>query len=49
MVTHDLRMVTFVDKVVRMVDGRILDVLIEREEIEALAKTSREKARPTPA
>jgi putative ABC transport system ATP-binding protein len=44
MVTHDLRMVSFVDKVIRMVDGRVLDVLTERAEIEGLAQTGREMA-----
>jgi putative ABC transport system ATP-binding protein len=48
MVTHDLRMVSFVDKVIRMVDGRILGILSDRAEIDALAESRREPA-PHPA
>jgi len=44
MVTHDLRMVSFVDKVIRMLDGRILGVLDDRAEILALAESRREPA-----
>ncbi len=40
MVTHDLRMVKFVDKVVQMVDGRIANVIDDRIAIDALAETS---------
>jgi putative ABC transport system ATP-binding protein len=39
MVTHDLRMVHYVDKVIRMVDGQIAEVLEERTAIEKLAGT----------
>jgi putative ABC transport system ATP-binding protein len=38
MVTHDLRMCAYVDKVVRMQDGKISQVLTGRDEIDALAK-----------
>ncbi|MDX1435196.1 MAG: ABC transporter ATP-binding protein [Anaerolineales bacterium] len=37
MVTHDLRMVRFVDKVIQMEDGKIVSVLEDREQIDALA------------
>jgi putative ABC transport system ATP-binding protein len=40
MVTHDLRMCKYVDKVVQMVDGRIARVITERADIERLAGTS---------
>lgn len=40
MVTHDLRMCRYVDRVVQMVDGRINRVAVERSEIDALAETS---------
>jgi putative ABC transport system ATP-binding protein len=38
MVTHDLRMCRFVDRVIQMVDGRINRVITERSEIDALAE-----------
>jgi putative ABC transport system ATP-binding protein len=41
MVTHDLRMVKYVDKVIQMVDGKVAQVIIHRHEIERLAGTSR--------
>lgn len=37
MVTHDLRMVRYTDAVVRMMDGRMVDVLRESQAIERLA------------
>lgn len=37
MVTHDLRMCRFVDKVVRMRDGKIRQIVTDRAEIDALA------------
>jgi putative ABC transport system ATP-binding protein len=37
MVTHDLRMVRYVDKVIQLVDGKIAQVLTDCENIEALA------------
>ena len=40
MVTHDLRMCRFVDKVIQMVDGRINRIIAERAEIDALAESS---------
>jgi putative ABC transport system ATP-binding protein len=40
MVTHDLRMCKYVDKVVQMVDGKIARVITERAEIDLLAGTS---------
>lgn len=37
MVTHDLRMCRYVDKVIRMVDGKVHQILTNRAEIDALA------------
>lgn len=37
MVTHDLRMCKYVDRVIRMMDGKISQILTERAEIDALA------------
>ena len=39
MVTHDLRMCRYVDRVVQMVDGHITHVISERAEIDALANS----------
>jgi putative ABC transport system ATP-binding protein len=41
MVTHDLRMCKYVDMVIRMVDGRINQILTARTEIDALANLHR--------
>ncbi len=38
MVTHDLRMVQYVDRVLQMRDGKLVKVFEERKEILALAK-----------
>lgn len=38
MVTHDLRMCRYVDKVIRMVDGEVNQILVDRREIEQLAE-----------
>ena len=40
MVTHDLRMCKYVDKVVQMVDGKLAHVITDRAEIDALADNS---------
>ena len=40
MVTHDLRMTRYVDKVIHMLDGKITNILTDRQQIEILAKTS---------
>ncbi len=40
MVTHDLRMCKYVDKVIQMVDGQIARIITERDEINLLAGTS---------
>jgi putative ABC transport system ATP-binding protein len=37
MVTHDLRMCRYVDKVIQMVDGKITSIVGDRAEIDALA------------
>ena len=37
MVTHDLRMCQFVDRVIQMMDGRIADVIDDRDRIASLA------------
>ncbi len=41
MVTHDLRMTKYVDKVIQMVDGKVAQVIRERDAIERLAGTSK--------
>ena len=38
MVTHDLRMCKYVDRVIQMVDGKISQILTDRQEIAAMAK-----------
>ena len=40
MVTHDLRMCRYVDRVIQMVDGRISGIISERAEIDALAESA---------
>jgi len=40
MVTHDLRMCKYVDKVIQMVDGKIARVITERSAIDTLAGSS---------
>jgi putative ABC transport system ATP-binding protein len=40
MVTHDLRMTRFVDKVIQMVDGKVRHMIDRPEQIETLARTS---------
>lgn len=37
MVTHDLRMVGYVDKVIQMIDGKLDNIITDRDEIEAMA------------
>jgi putative ABC transport system ATP-binding protein len=37
MVTHDLRMVPYVDRVLKMVDGKLESIITDRREIEAMA------------
>ena len=46
MVTHDLRMCKYVDKVVQMVDGKIAHIITDRAEINALANHSEFDAKP---
>ena len=46
MVTHDLRMCKYVDKVVQMVDGKLARVITERAEINALANHSEFEHQP---
>lgn len=46
MVTHDLRMCKYVDKVVQMVDGKIAHIITERAEIDALANHSEFESKP---
>ena len=40
MVTHDLRMTKYVDRVIHMVDGKVTNILNDSEQIDVLAKTS---------
>jgi len=42
MVTHDLRMCKFVDKVIQMLDGKVLRVIEDRAEIAALANLGKQ-------
>ena len=46
MVTHDLRMCKYVDKVVQMVDGKIAHIITDRAEIDALANHSEFESKP---
>ncbi len=46
MVTHDLRMCKYVDKVVQMVDGKLARVITDRAEIDALANNSEYETQP---
>jgi putative ABC transport system ATP-binding protein len=39
MVTHDLRMTRYVDKVIQMVDGKLTRILEDRQQIDLLART----------
>lgn len=49
MVTHDLRMCRYVDRVIQMMDGKIVNVLSTRAEIDALAGSlGHEPATTTP-
>jgi putative ABC transport system ATP-binding protein len=41
MVTHDLRMCKYVDKVIQMVDGKVARVITDQQAIETLAGTSK--------
>jgi putative ABC transport system ATP-binding protein len=40
MVTHDLRMVAYTDKVIQMKDGKVFEVLEDKEKIREFAKSS---------
>jgi putative ABC transport system ATP-binding protein len=40
MVTHDLRMCRYVDRVIQMVDGKVSRIISDRSEIDALAEQS---------
>lgn len=40
MVSHDLRMTKYVDKVIQMVDGKVTRLLTDRSQIDLLARTS---------
>ena len=47
MVTHDLRMCRYVDRVIQMMDGKLDGIISDREEIEALAGLETHSLRPT--
>lgn len=49
MVTHDLRMVQFADRVIQMLDGKVARVLETRQEIEALAAIGQQNTSSQPA
>lgn len=42
MVTHDLRMCQFVDKVIQMIDGKIAQVIEDKADIDAMAAAGRQ-------
>lgn len=46
MVTHDLRMCIYVDRVIQLVDGRLVRVVSDRAEIEALTNAGKPVAKP---
>ncbi|MBK6432505.1 MAG: ABC transporter ATP-binding protein [Anaerolineae bacterium] len=46
MVTHDLRMVPFADRVIQMLDGKLARIITDRAEITALAGTGRGERPP---
>jgi putative ABC transport system ATP-binding protein len=46
MVTHDLRMCVYVDRVIQIVDGRLVRTISDPGEIEALADAGKPVARP---
>jgi putative ABC transport system ATP-binding protein len=46
MVTHDLRLCQYVDKVIKMVDGKVQQVIVERQEIDAMAQSRRSESQP---
>lgn len=48
MVTHDLRLVQYVDKVIQMMDGKLLRIITDRQEIDALAANSAMGHQPPP-
>lgn len=48
MVTHDLRMVEYVDKVIQLVDGKLARIIDEELEIECLARPGRPECQPLP-
>lgn len=48
MVTHDLRMVQFADRVIQMLDGKVARVIETRQEIEALAAIGQQQNRAQP-
>ncbi|NMC12362.1 MAG: ABC transporter ATP-binding protein [Chloroflexi bacterium] len=47
MVTHDMRMTQYVDRVIQMVDGKIYKIINDRAEIDALAAGGRYEAENT--
>lgn len=49
MVTHDLRMTKYVDKVIQMVDGNVIRVLDTPEQVQTLASTSNFEMAENPA
>ena len=46
MVTHDLRMCRYVDKVIQMIDGNVTRVVTDREEIISLANLGEQEKTP---
>lgn len=48
MVTHDLRLCQYVDKVIKMVDGQVQQVIVDRRAIDAMAMASKAESRAAP-
>jgi putative ABC transport system ATP-binding protein len=48
MVTHDLRLVQYVDKVIQLLDGKVARIIDNRQDIDCLAEPFRPECQPLP-
>ncbi len=48
MVTHDLRLVQYVDKVIQMLDGQVARIIDNRQDIDCLAEPCKPECQPVP-
>jgi putative ABC transport system ATP-binding protein len=48
MVTHDLRLVQYVDKVIELLDGKVARIIDNRQDIDCLAELCRPECQPLP-